>query len=506
MDKKIEITKEEIHKLKKLRLKKKKIVLCHGAFDLIHPGHLKHFEESKRFGDILVVTITSDKYIKKGLHNPFYDQNTRLNYIKQLKIVDEAFIVNEATAVSPIETIKPNFYCKGVEYQNKFNDVRLAEEISALKKCGGKVKYLGKNVKSSSDILSRNFFKIGDQELKNAIKTLKKINIEKEFEKLKKIKVLIVGEVILDEYTQVRTQGISPKSSTVSCIKLNSVIMPGGALATHKYVSSITKNSCLISIVNRDLHKKFKDKFKFDKNIISSNNFPKIIKTRLTEDIGNNVIKKIFTINDYEESLLSPKDEIQLIKKINYYAKKCDLIIVQDFGHGLFSENITNLLHKYKNKLSINIQANSLNYGFNIIGKKFKKAKMFSLDERELQLYSGSRELNYKKELKKLINSLKAKFGYLTLGNKFSMFVNQKGKSIKVPKLNNKAVDTMGAGDIFHATASLLSCTSKNDFLNLFLSQIAGAHAVSIIGNSDYPKINNILKSFKFYLNSVKGN
>lgn len=505
MEKAIDITKKEIDKFNKLRLKKK-IVLCHGAFDLIHPGHLKHFEESKKFGDILVVTITSDKYIEKGLQNPFYDQNTRLNYIKQFKIVDAAFIVNEPSAVSAIEVIKPNYYCKGTEYQNKVRDKNLNKEILAVQKHGGKIRYLGNNVKSSSDIISKNFFKIENQELKNSIKLLKKINIEKEFEKLKNIKVLIIGEIILDEYTQVRIQGISPKSSTVSCIKLNSKVMPGGALATYKYVSSITKNSSFISIINKNLYNKFKTKFKFDNNIISSTEYTKIIKTRLTEDVGNDKFKKIITINDYNEKNLNKKDETKLIKKINYHAKRCDLIIVQDFGHGLFTDKVTDLLHKYKNKLSINIQTNSLNYGFNIIGKKFKKAKMFSLDERELQLYAGIKELNYKKELKKLIKLLNAKSGYLTVGDKFSMFVDQKGKSIQVPKLNHKAVDTMGAGDIFHATASLLSCTSKNNFLNLFLSQISGAHAVSIVGNSDFPKINNIIKSFKFYLNSIKSN
>ena len=221
MDKKIDISKRDIDKLNKLRLKKKKIVLCHGAFDLIHPGHLKHFEESKRFGDILIVTITSDKYIEKGLQNPFYDQNIRLNYIRQLKIVDAAFVVNEPTAKSAIEIIKPNFYCKGLEYQSKLNDDKLRTEISALKKIGGKIKYLGKYVKSSSDILSKNFFNIDNQEFKNLIKPLNKINIEKELEKLKKVKVLIIGEIIFDEYTKVITKGISPKSSTISCIKLN---------------------------------------------------------------------------------------------------------------------------------------------------------------------------------------------------------------------------------------------------------------------------------------------
>ena len=88
-------------------------------------------------------------------------------------------------------------------------------------------------------------------------------------------------------------------------------------------------------------------------------------------------MKKIFTINEYHEKNLDIKDESKLIKKIKFHAKKCDLIIVQDFGHGLFTSKITDLLHKYKNKLSINIQANSLNYGFNIIGKNLKKQKCF---------------------------------------------------------------------------------------------------------------------------------
>ncbi len=143
-----------IKKILKIKNERKKIVLCHGAFDLIHPGHLDHFENAKKFGDILIVTITSDKFIKKSIHNPFFDEQTRLNNLRQIKTVDYSFIVNEPTGVSVIEILKPNIYCKGFEYKNLKNDENLKKELIALKKNRGQVEYLGKNIKSSSKLIS----------------------------------------------------------------------------------------------------------------------------------------------------------------------------------------------------------------------------------------------------------------------------------------------------------------------------------------------------------------
>ena len=279
--------------------------------------------------------------------------------------------------------------------------------------------------------------------------------------------------------------------------------MPGGALATFRFVSSIAKKSKLISIMNKNLFLKYKKSLKFQNDMIISNDFPKIIKSRLTEDTKNQVVKKIFTINDFDERVLNARDENRIIKNIKSYGKNFDIIMVQDFGHGLFSEKIVNVLQKFNKKLSVNVQTNSLNYGFNIIGQKLKKSKMFSLDERELQLYAGKKDINYVHELKDLKKKLGSDLGYLTMGDRFSMLIDNKGKTTRVPILNNKAKDTMGAGDIFHAMASILSVVSKNNFFNLFLSQIAGAHAVEIFGNIDFPRIENIKKTFNFYLDSV---
>ena len=59
----------------KLKTEGKTIALCHGVFDLIHPGHVIHLEQAKHMADVLVVSITAAKYVRKGPDR----KSTRLN-------------------------------------------------------------------------------------------------------------------------------------------------------------------------------------------------------------------------------------------------------------------------------------------------------------------------------------------------------------------------------------------------------------------------------------------
>ena len=79
-----------------------------------------------------------------------------------------------------------------------------------------------------------------------------------------------------------------------------------------------------------------------------------------------------------------------------------------------------------------------------------------------------------------------------------------KNKFSKIPVINKKTTDTVGAGDIFHAIASVSSFVTDDDKFTLFLAQIAGAHAVDILGNSDYPKLYEIINTVKFYENNFQ--
>ena len=133
-----------IDQLEKIILSKKKaglkIVMCHGVFDLLHFGHINHFNSSKREGDILVVSVTSDKHVKKGPNRPYFNETIRTKSLASLEIVDYVFVSNSNTAINSINKIKPNFYSKGKDYSNNLNDVtgNIRYEKKQLRKLVGK--------------------------------------------------------------------------------------------------------------------------------------------------------------------------------------------------------------------------------------------------------------------------------------------------------------------------------------------------------------------------------
>jgi len=98
---------------------------------------------------------------------------------------------------------------------------------------------------------------------------------------------------------------------------------------------------------------------------------------------------------------------------------------------------------------------------------------------------------------------MKAKFAFLTSGEKYSILLHG-SKKYKINTLDNEVIDAMGAGDIFHAMSTLMSFSQTNYFLSLFVSQISGSLAVKIIGNKEFPKINQILRTYNAYINSIK--
>ena len=121
MNKKI-INSVLLSKIKKLN-NDKKIVLCHGVFDLLHIGHIRHFKEAKKHGDILVVSITTDKYVNKGPNRPYFNIDERAMMVSSLEDVDYVFISNYRDAINVLKTLKPNFYIKGKDYKKKSKDL-----------------------------------------------------------------------------------------------------------------------------------------------------------------------------------------------------------------------------------------------------------------------------------------------------------------------------------------------------------------------------------------------
>ena len=128
-----------------LRKQDKVIVHCHGTFDLIHPGHIVHFEEAKALGDVLIVTITGEKLVNKGPGRPYFNDQLRSRWLAALWCVDYVVVVPYPAAVEIIECVRPNFYCKGREYADPMTDLtnNIGDDILAVTRTGGEIRYLG---------------------------------------------------------------------------------------------------------------------------------------------------------------------------------------------------------------------------------------------------------------------------------------------------------------------------------------------------------------------------
>ena len=149
---------ELAEKLKELKSQGKSIAHCHGCFDLMHPGHIKHFQAAKNIGDILIVTLTPDKYVDKGPGRPVFSQNLRAESIAALECVDYVAVNKWPTAVETLRFLKPDYYIKGQEFENLEDKTgKIQREKEVVKEIGAEMRFTNEIVFSSTELLNKYF-------------------------------------------------------------------------------------------------------------------------------------------------------------------------------------------------------------------------------------------------------------------------------------------------------------------------------------------------------------
>ncbi len=148
---------EELEKiLRDLRSNGKNVVHCHGCFDLMHPGHIKYFQASKKMGDVLVVTVTPDAYVDKGPGRPVFNQDLRAYSIAALECVDYVAVNRWPTAEKTLRLLRPDIYVKGQEF-DKLEDKtgKLQKEYRVLQEIGAEMRFTHEIVFSSTELLNK---------------------------------------------------------------------------------------------------------------------------------------------------------------------------------------------------------------------------------------------------------------------------------------------------------------------------------------------------------------
>ena len=262
-------------------------------------------------------------------------------------------------------------------------------------------------------------------------------------ESFKKLNVLVVGEVIIDEYQYGYTLGKSGKFPIVSFKNESIEKYKGGVIAVNNHI------------------KEFVNKVDYwtDKNII--------IKKRYIENE-----RKIFeTYSIFEDEFYSGEKEI----------KDYDLVIVADFGHGFLDKEKRKKIEKESNFLALNTQNNSGNMGMNTINK-YNRWDYISLDEIEVRLACSN-------QFDKIEDLIKEKFKKEIVSiteNKYGCYVYKDNSIMKIPAFADNIIDTVGAGDAFLSITSLLAYNNAPIEIIGLLGNFAGAIACGWEGNKEY--------------------
>ena len=149
---------ELAEKLSELKTRGKRIVHCHGCFDMMHPGHIKYFQASKKMGDILVVTLTPDRFVDKGPNRPVFDQDLRAESIAALECVDYVAVNRWPTAEETLRLLLPDYYVKGQEFE-KLQDKtgKIQKEVEVVKEIKAEMRFTHEIVFSSSKLIKEYF-------------------------------------------------------------------------------------------------------------------------------------------------------------------------------------------------------------------------------------------------------------------------------------------------------------------------------------------------------------
>ncbi|MFZ2066943.1 MAG: adenylyltransferase/cytidyltransferase family protein, partial [Xanthobacteraceae bacterium] len=131
------------------------VVQAHGTFDLLHLGHVRHLEAARKLGDVLIVTVTADRFVNKGPGRPVFNAELRAEMLATLEYVDWVAVNDAPDAVSAIERIRPSIYIKGQDYQNPEGDItgKITLERDAVEAHGGRIHFTDEVMFSSTELI-----------------------------------------------------------------------------------------------------------------------------------------------------------------------------------------------------------------------------------------------------------------------------------------------------------------------------------------------------------------
>jgi len=464
------------------------VVHCHGVFDLLHIGHIKHFEAARAFGDLLVVTVTPDRFVNKGPNRPAFDQRLRAEAVVALSCVDYVAINDTPLADRPLRALRPDIYVKGSEYRDSSADTTggIAREKQVVDEVGAEMRYTDDVTFSSSTLINQFLspFPESTQQYLEGFRSRFGLNdILGVFDGAAKLKVLTVGEAIIDEYQYCEAVGKSSKEPML-CIKPTSVeTFAGGILAVANHVAAFTEQVGLCTVLGRQNTWEDFIRQHADPHVATRFTYrddaPTIVKRRF---IDSYFFHKLFEVYEMNDAPAAEADDRAFCNQLEHLLPQFDVVIVIDFGHNMLSGDAIDLICDKSKFLAVNAQSNAGNVGYHTISK-YPRADFISLAENEMRLEARDRSGDLEPMIDAVSQKLDARYVAVTRGSKGSLCFDAEDGFAAVPALTTDVKDRMGAGDTFMSVTALAFAQQAPAELAGFIGNAAGAHAVGQVGH-----------------------
>jgi bifunctional ADP-heptose synthase (sugar kinase/adenylyltransferase) len=302
-------------------------------------------------------------------------------------------------------------------------------------------------------------------------------------ERARKLKVVVVGESIIDEYQYCTAIGKSSKAPTVVAKIENSERFAGGILAVANHLTSLCDSVAVITQIGaRDSHEDFL-RSQLDHRVhpifLKRNESPTIVKRRFIESYFFTPLLELYEIND--ESL-SPEDNSELCDTLERELHQYDLAVVVDYGHSMITEDAVSIICRNARFLAMNAQANAGNRGYHRLSK-YQRADYICAAEHEMFLEAREWRGDLRPVVVDVAERLTCPRLTVTCGNRGALCYSMEDGFVDVPAFAAKVVDRVGAGDAFlAATAPLVAVGAPMELIG-FIGNVAGAEAVATVGH-----------------------
>src|ERR1700744_2323291 len=465
------------------------VALCHGVFDLVHLGHVRHIQAARSEGDVVMVTITADRFVNKGPGRPIFPENMRAEMLAALANVDWVGITHTSSAEPVLDTIRPDIYVKGSDYENPEDDVtgKIRTEREAVERHGGRIVFTRDVTFSSSSLLNR-YFDIYDPPLRDYLQKVRESGGAERLlgliDKVQDMHVVLVGATIIDEYQYVSALGKSSKENIVATLFKHREQFAGGVIAAANHVASFCKSVEIVTTLGGDDYPEEFIQSQLRPNVtltpIRVEGRPTTRKLRFVE-LG--YLHKLFELYTMDDAPFVEAERSEIDRITQERVRHADVVVATDFGHGMIASSTIDTLIQNSRFLAVNAQSNSANHGYNLI-TKYPRADYICIDAPEARLAASDKFSDIATVIADGLHRRIDCDNMIVTHGSFGCYpFSAKTGVTRVPAFTKTVVDTVGAGDAFLTiTAPLVAAGGAIEDV-AFIGNAAGAIKVGIVGH-----------------------